>query len=138
MLMFPPETPSTIAREEDDGDRSHRQPDGDIRREPEHRPTDRRTDLADDQHHLAADAVGDVPQSGAETNWQNENVAMSRPTTNGDTPKCVTKYGSIGISMLKPTMSMNVMPRIGRSLRIMLADVIRRPLARRLYGQNDA
>ncbi len=44
---------------------------------------------------------------------------MSMPTTNGDAPKCVTKYGSIGISMLKPTMSMNVMPRIGSSLRIM-------------------
>ncbi len=60
-----------------------------------------------------------LPHSGAETNWQNENVAISSPTTNADAPKCVTKYGSIGISMLKPTMSMNVMPRIGRSLRIM-------------------
>ena len=60
-----------------------------------------------------------LPHSGAETSWQNENVAISSPTTTADAPKCVTKYGSIGISMLKPTMSMNVMPRIGRSLRIM-------------------
>ena len=62
-----------------------------------------------------------LPQSGAETSWQNEKVATNSPTTTAEAPKCVTKYGSIGISMLKPTMSMNVTPRIGRSLRIMLA-----------------
>ena len=61
-----------------------------------------------------------IPQSGAERNWQSENVAKSSPTTNAEAPKCVTKYGIIGISMLKPTMSMNVTPRIGSSLRIML------------------
>ena len=59
------------------------------------------------------------PHSGAETNWQNENVAKSTPTMKGEAPKCVTKYGSIGISMLNPMMSMNVTPRIGSSLRIM-------------------
>ena len=59
-----------------------------------------------------------LPQIGAETSWQSENVANRMPTTNADAPKCVTKYGSIGISMLKPMMSMNVTPRIGKSLRI--------------------
>src|SRR5579871_6947963 len=49
-----------------------------------------------------------LPQSGAETSWQNENVATSSPTTYGEAPKWVTKYGSIGISMLNPTMSINV------------------------------
>src|SRR6185437_11230786 len=67
------------------------------------------------------------PHSGAEMNWQSENVAKSTPTTNGEAPKCVTKYGSIGISMLKPRMSMNVISRLGSRFRIM----------RRLHGQND-
>jgi hypothetical protein len=61
-----------------------------------------------------------LPHSGADTSWQKENVEKSKPTTKADAPKCVTKYGNIGISMLNPTMSMKVMPSIGRSLRIML------------------
>ena len=61
-----------------------------------------------------------LPHSGPAISWHNENVANSNPTVKGDAPKCVTKYGMIGISMLKPTMSMNVMPRIGNSLRITL------------------
>src|SRR5581483_3535156 len=59
------------------------------------------------------------PHSGAVTSWQSEKVPKRTPTVNGEAPKCVTKYGNIGISMLKPMMSMNVTPRIGRSLRIM-------------------
>jgi len=59
-----------------------------------------------------------LPQIGPETSWQNENVENSTPTTNGFAPKCVTKYGSSGMSMLNPKISINVMPRIGARRRI--------------------
>ena len=62
-----------------------------------------------------------LPQIGPETNWQKENVESKRPTTIALIPKWVTKYGSTGSSMLKPMMSMKVIPRIGMSLRIILA-----------------
>ncbi len=70
-----------------------------------------------------------LPQTGEETNCESENVAISRPTTEAETPKCVTKYGNIGISMLNPTISMKVTPRIGKSLRIMkgLSSTLKRP-----------
>ncbi len=55
------------ARDEDHGDRCNRDRARDVRRKAEHRPADRRADLADDQHGLAADAVGSVsPERGRE------------------------------------------------------------------------
>ena len=45
-------------------------------------------------------------------------VVINTPTTISGAPKCFTKYGIRGIRMLNPRISINVMPRIGSSLRI--------------------
>jgi len=74
--------------------------------------------------HLRPMRSDTLPQIGPDTNWHSENVENRMPTTKGLAPKCVTKYGITGNSMLKPRMSMNVMPRIGTSLRI-IAEILR-------------
>jgi hypothetical protein len=57
------------------------------------------------------------PHNGPATSWLSEYVAATHPTTMSVAPKCLTKNGSSGSSMLKPKMSMNVMPRIGSKRR---------------------
>ena len=120
MLMFPPETPSRMRATKTTAIGAKDKRDRNVRRERQHRPADRRADLADDQNGLAPEPVGNVPPERCREELAERKRREEQPTTNGEAPKCVTKYGIIGISMLKPTISMNVMPRIGSSLRIML------------------
>ncbi len=60
MLMLPPEMPSTTRADKDNHDRRDCERGRNIRRQPQHRPTDRGADLTDDKYHFASGPVGNV------------------------------------------------------------------------------